>query len=69
MPRDEEAEKELKKRTLTNLYNTSPQWLVDAHAALDASVAGAYGWDAGIPEEAALRELLALNLASRSQLP
>ena len=44
VPRDEEAEKELKKRTLTNLYNTRPQWLVDAHAALDAAVAGAYGW-------------------------
>ena len=59
--RDEAAEKALKKRTLTNLYNTRPQWLADAHAALDATVAGAYGWDAAISEDDALRELLALN--------
>ena len=62
VPRDEEAEKELKKRTLTNLYNARPQWLVDAHAALDAAVAAAYGWDADISEEEALRGLLTLNI-------
>lgn len=44
LPRDEAAAKELKKRTLTNLYNTRPQWLANAHAALDAAVADAYGW-------------------------
>lgn len=60
--RDEEAAKKLKARTLTNLYNARPQWLEDAHAALDAAVAAAYGWDAGISEEEALGELLALNL-------
>ena len=60
--RDEEAEKALKKRTLTNLYNARPQWLADAHAGLDAAVAAAYGWPAGISDEDALRELLALNL-------
>ena len=49
--RDEAAAKELKTRTLTNLYNARPQWLADAHAALDATVAAAYGWDAGISEE------------------
>ena len=32
IPRDEAAAKELKKRTLTNLYNARPQWLADAHA-------------------------------------
>ena len=31
--------KELGRRTLTNLYNERPQWLVDAHAELDAAVA------------------------------
>ena len=41
-----------------------PQWLADAHAALDAAVAAAYGWPAGISNDDALRELLALNLAS-----
>jgi type II restriction/modification system DNA methylase subunit YeeA len=44
LPKDEEAAKELKKRTLTNLYNARPQWLANAHAALDAAVAEAYGW-------------------------
>ncbi|WP_374264309.1 DNA methyltransferase [Zoogloea sp.] len=32
-------EAELKKRTLTNLYNQRPAWLVKAHQALDAAVA------------------------------
>ena len=40
---DGAAEKELRMRTLTNLYNARPQWLDDAHAALDAAVAKAYG--------------------------
>jgi type II restriction/modification system DNA methylase subunit YeeA len=44
LPRDEEAARELKKRTLTNLYNARPQWLANAHAALDGAVAEAYGW-------------------------
>ena len=60
VPRDEDAAKVLKKRTLTNLYNTRPQWLADAHASLDA-VAAAYGWPADITDDDALRELLALN--------
>ena len=59
--RNESAAKELRKRTLTNLYNARPQWLADAHAALDAAVAGAYEWDADISDEEALNELLALN--------
>ena len=61
VPRDEEAAKALRKRTLTNLYNARPQWLVDAHAALDAAVAAAYGWPADITDDDALRELLNLN--------
>ena len=60
--RDETAAKELKKRTLTNLYNARPQWLADAHDALDTAVATAYGWDTDISEEDALERLLALNL-------
>jgi type II restriction/modification system DNA methylase subunit YeeA len=44
LPKDEEAAKELKKRTLTNLYNARPQWLANAHTALDEAVADAYGW-------------------------
>ena len=38
----------------------SPQWLLDAHAALD-TVAAAYGWSTDITDADALRELLALN--------
>ena len=61
VPRDEDAAKALKKRTLTNLYNVRPQWLADAHGALDAAVAAAYGWSADISDDDVLRELLVLN--------
>ena len=66
VPRDETTAKELKKRTLTNLYNDRPQWLDDAHIVLDAAVAEAYGWDAGISEDEVLGELLPLNIARYS---
>ena len=63
-----EAEaKELKARTLTNLYNDRPKWLADAHAALDAAVAAAYGWDAGISEDKALASLLVMNASPEPQ--
>ena len=61
-PRDEAATRELKKRTLTALYNTCPQWLTDAHAVLDMAVATAYGWDEKISDDDALQALLALNM-------
>ena len=61
VPRDEDAAKALRKRTLTNLYNARPQWLADAHAALDAAVAAAYGWPSDISDDDALRELQELN--------
>ena len=64
LPRDEDVAKALRKRTLTNLYNARPQWLVDAHAALDAAVAAAYGWSADITDDDVLRELLELNGSS-----
>lgn len=44
LPVDDKAECELKKRTLTNLYNARPAWLDNAHRALDQVVAEAYGW-------------------------
>ena len=56
--RDEEA---AKKRTLTNPYNSRPQWLADAHSSLDAAVAAAYGWPDGIADDDVLRELVVLN--------
>ena len=66
LPKDEEAAKELKKRTLTNLYNTRPKWLANAHAALDEAVAEAYGWGddwrAGLlTDEEILARLFRLN--------
>ena len=57
--------KELRRRTLTNLYNERPQWLVDAHAELDAAVAAAYAWKVDISDDDALHELLRLNLTGR----
>ena len=57
-------EADLKKRTLTNLYNARPAWLAMAHEALDHAVAAAYGWDdvtPALPDEEILRRLLALN--------
>ncbi len=62
-------EKDLAKRTLTNLYNLRPAWLAAAHAQLDAAVAAAYGWadyTADMPDDEILRRLLALNLQRSS---
>ena len=53
---------ELRRRTLTNLYNQRPIWLANAHAALDAAVAEAYGWPADLADGEILERLLALNL-------
>ena len=58
-------EKDLAKRTLTNLYNQRPAWLAQAHNSLDAAVATAYGWADWTPamaDDEILRRLLALNL-------
>jgi type II restriction/modification system DNA methylase subunit YeeA len=63
LPVSETAAKELKKRTLTNLYNERPQWLVNAHRALDEAVAAAYGWPADLSDDDILARLLELNLA------
>ena len=61
LPVDEEAAKELKKRTLTNLYNQRPAWLDNAHQALDKAVAAAYGWDADLSDDEILVRLFELN--------
>ena len=53
---------DLKKRTLTNLYNTRPTWLDNVHKVLDAAVADAYGWPADLGEQDILERLLGLNL-------
>jgi hypothetical protein len=60
--------KELKRRTLTNLYNAYPTWLALAHHKLDEAVLAAYGWPQELAEpspehdQEILRRLLALNL-------
>ncbi|HEX8553885.1 MAG TPA: DNA methyltransferase [Sphingomonas sp.] len=68
LAKDEAAAKELKKRTLTNLYNARPQWLANAHAALDQAVADAYGWNddwraGAMGDDVILARLFALNQA------
>jgi type II restriction/modification system DNA methylase subunit YeeA len=55
------AAAELKKRTLTNLYNQRPQWLEDAHRALDKAVLAAYGWPEDLSDTEILERQLALN--------
>ncbi len=65
------AEADLKKRTLTNLYNQRPTWLANAHARLDRAVWAAYGWDdpdpAVVADDVILSRLLALNLERAAQ--
>jgi hypothetical protein len=71
IPRPEHAA-EIKRRTLTNLYNARPAWLDNAHKALDAAVAAAYEWEDYTPdmaEEEILRRLLALNLGTLPVAP
>jgi len=57
-----------KKRTLTALYNARLAWLVNAHAALDETVATAYCWPANLSDDEMLARLLALN-QERSSRP
>ena len=63
---DRASEAELKKRTLTNLYNECPTWLVLAHEKLDRAVLDAYGWPHDLSDEELLERLLALNLKRAS---
>ena len=56
------GESELRKRTLTNLYNQRPTWLENVHKKLDEAVAAAYGWPADLGEQEILERLLVLNL-------
>lgn len=58
-------EKELKKHTLTNLYNEQPTWLANAHRDLDEAVFAQYGWPEPpdeLTDQEMLARLLALNL-------
>jgi hypothetical protein len=55
---DDEAKTLLKERTLTNLYNEQPTWLLDVNRQLEEAVFSAYGWEPTLTD----KELLALNL-------
>ena len=59
---EEVSAAELKRRTLTNLYNQRPTWLDNIHTRLDAAVADAYGWPSDLADGEILERLLALNL-------
>jgi type II restriction/modification system DNA methylase subunit YeeA len=52
---------DLKKRTLTNLYNARPAWLDNLHRSLDEAVAAAYGWPWPLSDDDILRRLFELN--------
>jgi hypothetical protein len=51
-PTNKAAAEQLKKRTLTNLYNDRPAWLANAHRDLDRAVAAAYGWPDSLADRA-----------------
>ena len=59
---------ELKKRTLTKLYNAPrPTWLQMTHEKLDGTVMDAYGWPHDLADPEILERLLALNLQRAGQ--
>jgi hypothetical protein len=55
------SDQELKRRTLTKLYNQNPTWLKDVHRELDEAVLGAYGWPESSSDQEILTRLLKLN--------
>ena len=63
VPKDATAALQLKRRTLTNLYNERPTWLANAHRILDEAVFAAYGWPSALSDDELLAKLLELNLA------
>lgn len=67
-PPDTPAE-ELRKRTLTKLYNQPPTWLDNAHRTLDEAVFAAYGWPSALTTQQILAKLLALNLKRAAAQP
>ena len=61
-PADRVGPAQLKRRTLTNLYNDPPAWLQISHDSLDAAVFAAYGWSPDLTDGEIASRLLALNL-------
>ena len=60
---DSVSSTELKRRTLTNLYNEYPSWLQLAHEKLDEAVFVAYDWPSDLADGEILSRLLELNLS------
>ncbi len=56
---------DLAQRTLTRLYNQRPQWLLDAHNALDNAALAAYDWPPDLSDDHILAHLLELNRQRR----
>lgn len=67
LPRDEDSEQQLKKRTLTNLYNERPAWLDQAHVRLNEAVFAAYGWSPDLSDDEVISKLLEMNLDSAGE--
>ncbi len=67
VPRDDDCAQQLKKRTLTNLYNQRPTWLDLAHERLDHAVLDAYAWPHDLSDDEILERLLELNLKRAQQ--
>ena len=59
----------LQDRTMTGLYNRRPDWLDDAHEALDEAVFAAYGWPTDLTDDEILSRLLDLNRERASERP
>jgi len=59
---------QLAKRTLTNLYNSPPTWLTQAHERLDRAVHDVYGWPFPLADAEVLARLLEMNLERSAQL-
>ena len=69
VPRSAAEAAELKRRTLTELYNTNPAWLVHAQRDLDIAVASAYGWEWPLGDDEVLKRLFDLNQARSMPTP
>lgn len=60
-PSDDISPSELRRRTLTNLYNDPSTWLRLAHKRLDKAVSAAYGWPSNLTDGEIIARLLELN--------
>ena len=67
LPKNEAAAAELKKRTLTNLYNQRPQWLADAHLNFNPPLPAPFGCPPKIPNKNPLASWFTPNSISRAE--